>query len=304
MRPRQWLKNLALFAAIVFTGQLFNRGLLWLSFRGFVVFCLLSSASYLINDLLDIKGDRLHPFKRLRPIALGLISKKQVVLVASSFLSLATVLSLTISAPFFFVVVLYIFLHLSYSFFLKHIAVIDILTIASAYILRVYAGEVVTGFHLSVWLMLTVISLSLFLAIGKRRCELTLLQRQKGISPAEARSTLGHYNERLLDVYTSIFANSTWLTYAFYTFLVDRPQAHSFLFGSFLKEFLPEVAERKWLMLTIPFVIYGLMRYMLLIYEKAQGESPERVLLSDKPLLLTVILWGMSVVLVIYGIGS
>lgn len=300
LRPRQWLKNLAVFAAIIFTGQLFQQDLFLVSLWAFLVFCLLSSASYLINDVVDVPRDKLHPVKKFRPIAAGVISPRLALSLAGGGILVGLLGAKTLDGPFLFVAVLFLVLNLAYSLILKKLALIDILTVAVGYILRVYAGEAATGFHLSVWLMLAVVSLSLFLAVGKRRSELAILAAYDLGLQSKIRASLSHYSEKLLDIYLSMFANSTWITYAFYTFL-ERPQAP----GKKITEalwFPASLAERKWLMVTVPFVIYGLMRYTQLIYEGQKGESPERVLLSDRPLLLTVILWILTVVGIIYFI--
>lgn len=299
LRPKQWIKNLAVFAPITFTGQLFNPLFFNLSFKTFVVFCLLSSGSYLVNDTLDAPKDRLHPFKKNRPIAKGTLPPSLALIAASLLIFFGFFFSLTISLPLFIGCLAFILIHIIYSLLLKHKPVVDILAIASCYILRVYAGEFATGFHLSIWLSLCVISLSLFLAIGKRRGELTLMQSFSKNTLIKTRSTLTSYSKRLLDIYTSMFANSTWLTYALYTFL-EKPPRPSIKRYYLLEYISPAYSQRKWLMITIPLVIFGLMRYLQLIYEKQQGESPEKVLLSDKPLLATVIIWGLSVVFIIY----
>lgn len=172
------------------------------------------------------------------------------------------------------------------------------MAIAFGYFIRVYAGEFATSYHLPVWLSLCVLSLSLFLAIGKRRSELTLLQGIKG-EIEKTRPSLGHYSERLLDVYTAMFANSTWITYAFYTFL-EKPPVFGQRINSMFLDYFPEIAGRKWLMITIPLVLFGIMRYMQLIYEKKEGESPEKIITSDKQLLTAVFLYGMTVLIIIY----
>jgi 4-hydroxybenzoate polyprenyltransferase len=203
---------------------------------------------------------------------------------------------------FFLVVCFYILIHFLYSFVFKNYPVLDILTIATAYFLRVLAGEAATGFSITVWLRLTVMSLSLFLAVGKRRAELTLIAASGGEVFNRTRLVLGHYTEKLLDVYTAMFANATWIAYAFYTFL-ERPPTLRTRVSYFLIDFFPTSLERKWLMLTIPFVLYGIMRYMQIIYEKSEGESPEKILLSDRPLLADVIGWALAVIGIIYVIG-
>jgi hypothetical protein len=174
--------------------------------------------------------------------------------------------------------------------------------IASGYILRVLAGEFASGYHISVWLLLTTISVSLFLAIGKRRSELTLLSSNKDADVAATRKTLSHYSDRLLDVYASIFATGTFISYALFTFL-ENPKGVNINFGDLFTGDIVATFQRKWLMITIVPVVYGLMRYLQDIYEKNQGESPDKVLFSDKPLLLTTGIWGILVVIVIYFIS-
>ena len=299
-RPRQWLKNLALFTTVVFSGQLFLPELFTRSLFGFVAFCLLSSSNYIFNDILDTPRDKKHPFKKFRPIASGKLPK-HIAIVASIVLGIiGLVISQRLGQTFFLFSIAFLLLQYSYTLVLKHTSIIDILAITGAYVLRVYAGEGIIGYHISIWLALAVLSLALFLAVGKRRAELTLLQGYHGIVPRDTRETLSHYSEKLLDTYTAMFANSTFITYAFYTFL-ERPLNRGFFFQGYTDYM--NLPERKWMMATIPFVLYGIMRYMQLIYE-GKGESPEKVLTSDLPLLTTVLLWTGSVLVIIYGIGG
>lgn len=302
LRPRQWLKNFFIFAAIIFGGELFNINVLQNVLLGFLVFCAISSATYVINDIFDVEKDKQHPFKRFRPLPRGDLSIPFAWTIAGTLIIISLFFGAFVGKPFFILILVYLALQFSYSFILKGITVIDILTLAFGYILRAYAGEFSSGLHISVWLLLTIISLSLFLAIGKRRSELTLLSGSTGSNLSEIRKSLSHYSERLLDVYTSIFATSTFITYSLFTFL-SYPAGFKPSLGVLMPEFLPNFFERKWLMITIVPVVYGLMRYMQDIYEKNQGESPEKVLLSDKPLLLTVIMWGLMVIAIIYFIG-
>lgn len=305
LRPRQWIKNFAIFAAILFSGYLFNSEYLSMAFYGFLVFCGVSSSIYIINDLFDIQKDKLHPFKRFRPLAHGDISVTGAMVLSLVLGGVSLLGSYFISTPFFIITVVYFILQLSYSMFLKNLAVIDILALAGGYILRVYAGEIVIGYqyHISVWLLLTTISLSLFLAVGKRRRELTLVSEHNSTNIAAIRKTLSHYSERLLDVYGSIFATSTFISYSLFTFL-ENSQTLTVTNDLFFPDFLPTYLHRKWLMITIFPVVYGLMRYLQDIYEKHEGESPERVLFSDKQLLGTVILWTVLVIVITYVIGS
>ncbi len=304
LRPRQWVKNFAIFAAITFSGKLFDFTILPSVIYGFLVFCAVSSAIYVINDLFDIEKDKLHPFKRFRPLAHGDIPIPLALLIATIFISLSLIVSYYISPFFFLITVVYLGLQFSYSVFLKDITVIDILALAGGYILRVYAGEIVSTYHISVWLLLTTISLSLFLAIGKRRSELTLISHHTGAQIASTRKTLSHYSEKLLDVYASIFATSTFISYTLFTFLTSGQKASTVSNDIFLPDYLPSYFQKKWLMLTIIPVVYGLMRYLQDIYEKNEGESPERVIFSDRPLLATLILWVVLVIIIIYFIST
>ncbi|MFI5265236.1 MAG: decaprenyl-phosphate phosphoribosyltransferase [Candidatus Levyibacteriota bacterium] len=302
VRPRQWMKNVALFAAPTFGGQLFKGNVLMGVFLGFAAFCLLASATYVINDLFDVEKDKLHPFKRFRPIAAGNISKNQAYVLIAVLIFGAFIISWQISGAFLLIAIFYLILQLSYSLLFKSLVIFDILFIAIGYILRVLAGEVISGYHISVWLLLTTVSLSLFLAVGKRRSELTLLRNVTGAHITDVRKSLSHYSDRLLEAYTMMFATSTLIFYALFTFLeasngIRVPEI-------LLPEFLPDYFQRKWLMITIIPVIYGVMRYIQDIYEKSEGESPDRVLLTDKSLLAAVILWGILVIFVIYVIGS
>ncbi|MBI2613840.1 MAG: decaprenyl-phosphate phosphoribosyltransferase [Candidatus Levybacteria bacterium] len=302
LRPRQWIKNTAIFAAITFSGDLFDALILEKVFLAFLVFCSLSSASYIINDIFDIKKDRLHPFKRFRPLANKDLTKSYALTVAIILVIASFILGAMVTPAFFILQIIYLLVQFLYSTSLKTIAIVDILAIAFGYILRVYAGELAGGVHISVWLLLTTISLSLFLAIGKRRSELTLVSQSKSVNIADIRKALSHYSERLLDVYASIFATSTFVSYTLFTFL-ENPRGFNLGLSIFLPDFLPAFFQRKWLMITIIPVVYGLMRYLQDIYEKHEGESPERVLTSDKPLLLTVIIWTALVIAIIYVIG-
>lgn len=299
LRPRQWIKNLAIFAAITFNGQLFSEDIFPAVVAGFIVFCATSSAIYVINDIFDIQKDRLHPFKRFRPLANGDISLTAAVIVALLLGGGAIMASLFISPAFFLVTMVYLLLQISYSMLLKNIAVIDILALAGGYILRVYAGEFLSGFHISVWLLLTTISLSLFLATGKRRSELTLVSKQTSAQIAAMRKSLSHYSERLLDVYASMFATSTFISYTLFTFL-ENSRGAAISNDLLFPDYLPSYLQRKWLMITIIPVVYGLMRYLQDIYEKHEGESPEKVLLSDKPLLATIVIWVFLVIFIVY----
>lgn len=304
LRPRQWIKNLAIFAAIIFSGELFNAQIFNNVLLGFLALCAVSSATYIVNDVLDAKSDRLHPFKKFRPIANREVPVPLAIFLAISLIIISLYISaFYVTASFFLIIIFYLLLQVLYSFYLKSIAVADILIIAAGYILRVYAGEFASGYHISVWMLLTVISLSLFLAVGKRRSELTLVSQSKDSHIASIRKSLSHYSERLLDVYATLFATSTFVFYSLFTFL-ENPQGFKLGISIFLPDYLPAFFYKKWLMITIAPVVFGLMRYIQDIYEKSEGESPDKVLLSDKPLLATVLLWVFLVIGIIYFVNT
>jgi 4-hydroxybenzoate polyprenyltransferase len=299
-RPRQLLKNLALFAAIVFEGEFFNGEKFFLVVFGFVIFSAVTSAIYIINDLIDIEKDRSHPFKSKRPIAAGRIRPAAAFAAAILLLWAAIFVSSRISPFFTFAILSYTVLQILYSLFLRSVILLDVMAIAGGFLLRVYAGAVLIDAHVTVWFILTVASLALFLAIGKRRSERTLLLASANRDLA-TRKILMHYPETLLDSLTVMFATATWFSYTMFTFLQPPPSAGPqvlVLFGDYLpRTFLAS----KWLMVSVPFVIYGVMRYLYVIYEKKEGESPERVLLSDIPLLTSVVFWAAIIFVVIYG---
>ncbi len=297
LRPRQWLKNLAIFANLTFSGHLFDLEKFTLVSLAFIVFCWLSGTAYLINDAYDAPKDRLHPFKSKRPIAKGVISPKCALIAAALIIVLVLPTSFIINPFFGFIATIFIFIQIAYTLWLKKYILIDVMTIATTFLLRIYAGAMVINGHITVWFTLAVTSLALFLAVGKRRSERTLLETEIAI---KHRDTLLHYPESLLDALTIMFATSAWLSYTMFTFLEPTP-SYSPTVLLLLGDILPRtLVASKLLMLTVPFVIYAIMRYLYIIYEKREGESPETVLLSDKPLLTSIILWGLVLILVIY----
>ena len=300
MRPRQWLKNLTIYAGLIFTARLYNLYDFLIVTQAFFAFCFATSAVYLFNDVVDAPKDRLHPFKCKRPVAAGVLSPRFAVLLGILFALFALSYGFFLSERFFLALLSYILLQLFYMFYLKHIIILDILAIASGFLLRIYAGIWIIGTHLNIWFLLCVVSFALFIAVGKRRAEATLLSGYThSIELGKVRSTLLHYPESLLHAYTTMFATATWLTYALFAFQQPRITPNSF-FSQFFYGFTPRVEDTKWFMITIPFVIFGVMRYLYLIYEKREGESPERILLSDKPLLLVVVLWALIVYTILY----
>lgn len=296
IRPRQTLKNLALAAPLIFSGKLLLAEPFWLIAKCIVIFTILTSAIYFFNDVLDISQDRLHPVKKRRPIASGKISIPTALFAftVGGFISLY--LAYLVNFFFFLACFAYFVLQISYSLLLKKIVVVDILAIAGGFILRVYAGALAINVHMNVWFSLCVISLALFLAAGKRRTELTILEQKA----AHHRKTLSHYSPPLLDSYLSIFANSAWMSYALYTFFAPPPPIGQRI--ALLRDLpLTFAGINKWLMITIPVVIFGIMKYLRIIHEGTQAESPEKVLLDDKTLLATVGIWIFLVVVIMYG---
>lgn len=282
-------------APLIFSGTLFVRENFLNTLWAIIIFSLATSSLYLVNDIIDLPHDRLHPLKKKRPIASGQLPIPIALFFATAGFFVALSLSFSLGFFFFLIILAYLLLQLGYTFWLKNIIIFDVLIIAGGFILRVYAGAFAINVHMSVWFLLCVISLALFLAVGKRRAELAFLQE---MAP-QHRKTLTFYSNDLLDAYLSMFANATWLAYALFTFFSPPP----FIGTSLLLTKLPLTIAgiNKWLMATIPFVIYGLMRYMSIVYQGERAESPEKVLLSDKPLLTTVILWGLLVVFILYG---
>lgn len=298
-RPRQWVKNLTLYAGLIFTGNVASGILWWSNFRtvteAAVAFTLVAISVYFLNDLVDIKGDQAHPFKRFRPVAMGRISRLTAVgvfLVAGG-IGLGWAKSLS---PLFFLTVLgYWMLQILYSLVLKNMEVVDVFIIALGFFLRVLAGAIVINAHLSIWFLLCVISVSLFLAAGKRRAELAILTEKNA---AAHRKVMGKYTTDILDQYVGMFATSSYLSWALYTFNFYE-QAPS-LVPSSLVLLSRTLTINKWLMATIPVVIFGVMRYIRIIYDGARAETPEKVILSDLPLLMSVAIWGAMVVAVLY----
>lgn len=293
LRPFQWLKNLVVFAAIVFSQELFIASKFTPVLYTFIIFSATSSAMYLINDWVDRPRDRIHFLKRLRPISAGKISPQLVLLLAAALIALSLVASYFLSSYLFFIIVTYLLVQLLYNFWLKNIIILDVLVIATAFMLRIFAGSVVVVTPLSAWLILTTMMLALFLGIGKRRSELTIMGGEKAI---QHRTTLLAYPPQLLDGLVFMMATATLITYSLFTF--NSPEfIHKELFTAYLPRTL---SSPKFLMITIPIVAYGIFRYLYLIFEKSEGGTPERVLVNDKPLLISVTLWISVVVFLLY----
>jgi len=299
-RPIQWLKNVLLFTGLVFTGWLFIPEKLTIVLSATIVFSILTSAVYIFNDILDADKDKLHPLKKNRPLASGKLPLPYALFTAISASLISLFLASNLSFFFFLICLAYLILHFFYTTILKNIVILDVLALASGFILRVYAGAVVIDAHINIWLLLCIISFSLFMAVGKRRSEMTLLSTKGQVG--ETRKVLFSYPEKLLDLYISMFANTTWLTYAWFAFIypiITPSDKLLHLWADIPRTF----RSQKWLMATVPVAIYGVMRYLLIIYKENEGESPAKVLVQDKPLLFSIILWGIMVIGIIYGIG-
>jgi 4-hydroxybenzoate polyprenyltransferase len=280
LRPHQWTKNFLLFAGLLFSHHLLSLVLLLKVVAAFGTFCLLSGAIYIINDLVDLKNDQQHPLKRLRPIASGKIKPAVAKMLAAALLVISLLLSYWLDLKFSLVCITYAGMMLSYSLYLKRIAILDVIIIAMGFVLRAVAGAMVIAVPASPWLLVCTFFLSLFLVLAKRRHELILL----GNNASHHRQTLSHFSPLLLDQMISVVTGATLIAYSLYT-LAPRTVAQ---IGSSA------------LILTIPSVIFGIFRYLHLIYEDHQGGSPEIAVISDMPLVIDVALWLMLVVTILY----
>jgi 4-hydroxybenzoate polyprenyltransferase len=277
-RPSNWIKNLIVFAALIFAKQYQIPEKIGLAVVAFIAFCLGTSAIYIFNDILDRENDKLHPIKSKRPIASGVVPVWIALILAVVFFLGGSMISLLVNIYTFLALFVYVIINLAYSAVLKHIVIIDVMTIAAGFILRAVAGGLAISVPISPWLLVCTTLLALFLGFGKRRHELWLLSD----GAAEHRKALDNYSVPFLDQMISVVTASTVVAYAFYTLS-------------------PEVVEHfqtKWLSATIPFVIYGIFRYQFLIFKKEEGGSPTMLLLTDPPLLICVVLWLASVILV------
>lgn len=277
MRPKQWAKNVLLFAGLVFDRQLTQLGPLKQTLLGFVFFCLLSSSVYLVNDIVDVEADRRHPKKKHRPLASGALPLWLAVSAAAACMLVALVGAFWLSPAFGILCVIYLALNFVYSAWLKHIAIIDVIVLALFYVIRVGAGvTLIDVVRFSPWLYVFTTFFALFLGIGKRRAEI------KAKGGAHTRKVLAGYTEEFLDQLLLIVLSLAILTYSLYTFSAPNlPDNHS-------------------MMLTIPFVLYGFFRYLYLVQVKHSGEAPEDILFSDRPLQIDLVLWALTVLLIFY----
>src|SRR5512143_4280799 len=279
MRPRQWTKNAFIFASIVFDGKLFHLTDLLRTLAGFGLFCLMSSAVYIFNDLMDVKADRLHPVKKNRPIPSGKIPLGLAFVIGLVLAVVSVGLAALLAWQFALVLLIYLALMLAYSRWLKHIPILDVFIIAAGFLLRVHAGTTLIQVQrFSPWLYVVMTLLALYLGFGKRRAELALLADDAG----SHRKVLHGYTIPLLDQYIMIVSGTTIVAYSFYTFSA------------------PNVPANHSMMLTIPFVVYAIFRYLYLIQVKHAGGAPEEILLSDRPFQVGMLLWGLVVLAVFY----
>jgi len=280
LRPDQWTKNLIVFAALIFAVKLLDPAATAKAAAAFLIFCALSGAVYLVNDVADREQDREHPVKRMRPIAAGDLSPAAAMIAAVVLSAITLTASFALRPAFGVVAAAYLALFVVYTRSLKHIVVLDVMTIAIGFVLRAVAGGLVISVHISNWLLVCTMLGALFLGLAKRRHEITLLAAgAKG-----HRRILEEYDPYLLDQMIGVVAAATMVAYIIYC---ASPETHA-SFGT------------EWMVLTTPFPIYGLFRYLYLVHRKAGGGSPSDMLLEDRPLLACVLLWGITSVLIIY----
>lgn len=280
LRPWQWSKNILLFAALFFSGNLFDLDCFVKSAAGFALFCVISGAVYLLNDIMDIENDRLHPLKAKRPIAAGIISIKFALILFTLLTTLVFVISIILNKYFFILTAAYFLLLCSYSLGLKKVVIIDILVIGAGFLLRVTAGAVIIDVNISTWILLCTFFLALFLALNKRRHELTFL----GKKAMKHRPVLASYSPYLLDQMIAVVTSSTVISYALYT----RSEETVRKFGT------------TDLIYSVPFVVYGIFRYLYLVHKEKEGGTPGITLVKDFPILINNFLWALAAGIAIY----
>ena len=281
LRPQQWTKNLLIFAPLLFSKQLFVYTETLHTIVACIIFCLMSGSVYLLNDLIDLENDKRHPLKCKRPLASGSLSRRAAMIACAVLLCICTLAGLSLlNRAFLITAAAYLVLQILYSTFLKHIVIIDVFCIAAGFVLRVVAGAEAIGVSFSTWLLFCTLLLALFLALSKRRHELLLLEADA----VHHRKILYEYSAELLDHMIAIVTPCTLIAYMLYT-IGDDTVAN---FGT------------DGLKYTVPFVLYGIFRYLYLIHQKNEGGSPEKVLLNDLPILLTVICYALTCALIVY----
>jgi len=280
LRPTQWTKNLLLFAALIFSENLLNFSMLVNVFLGFILFSFAAGGIYIINDVIDIENDKNHPEKSRRPIAAGKLRKSKALIAGIVIILLSIIISFLFSPQFSYVLTAYILLQILYSFILKNVIILDVFVIATGFVLRAVGGAEIIKVPISSWLLICATLLALFLALGKRKKEVVISQNSDFVH----RKILYEYSSQLLDQMISVVTSSTVIAYTLYTLSTETIQK----FGT------------KNLVFTMPFVLYGILRYLYLIYTKEEGGSPEKILINDKPLLINILLYLLSVFFIIY----
>lgn len=279
MRPHQWIKNLLVFAALLFTAQFTNLTLLWQTVLGFFALCFTASSIYLVNDILDRERDRHHPKKQHRPIASGQLPVSVAWVGAFASLALGLGLAFWLHVPFGVIVLVYVIQSTLYTFYLKQIPLLDVGIIALGFLLRAASGAVLIGVYISPWLIICTFFLALFLGFAKRRHELVSL----GEDAASHRNALGDYSANMLEHLLTICMGLTLQSYAIYVILSETAKSHPNLWY------------------TLPVVTYGLLRYFFLVHRYDAGGSPEKMMVSDKHIALSVVVWGLIVLWVMQG---
>lgn len=282
MRPQEWVKNLLVFSGLIFSGSLFDVEKFVASFYGFLIFCCASSAVYVLNDLCDVKEDREHPTKCLRPLAAGTLSFGLAVLSVLVLFTMAILAAIKLNQSFAVIILAYTVTCMVYSFRLKDIVILDVILIASGFVLRAISGAIIIGADVSEWLVLCTSMVALLIGFGKRRHEMTLLENVAG----NHRRSLNDYSVEFLDTMMSICAGAAVITYALYT-TSDETTAR---------------IHSRWMLITIPFVVYGVFRYLYLTQKLSKGGDPVRLLFHDFPTKLNLTLWILTSGLVIYYI--
>jgi 4-hydroxybenzoate polyprenyltransferase len=279
LRPRQWTKNGFIFFGLIFDKQLFVLEPFLRTLAGFALFCLISSAVYLFNDIADVEADRIHPEKKFRPIASGALPANVAITAALLLTVVALPLGYLLSPVFALILTVYLATNLLYSRWLKHVPILDVLIVSSGFVLRVAAGvALITVERFSPWLYMITILFSLYIGLGKRRAEMNLLEDEASAH----RRVFEGYTIPLLDQYITIVSGMTIVAYSLYTFSA------------------PNLPENQAMMLTIPFVVYGIFRYLQLIQFGHVAGSPDEVALKDRPLQVTVLLWMLTVIAIFY----
>jgi len=280
LRPQQWLKNGVVLAGLIFAGEAAAIDKVIIAVEALAAFCLLSSAVYILNDITDCKRDRLHPLKKNRPIAAGEISTATASVTGLILAGAGIAVAAMINLPFLIMAGCYLVLNILYTFVLKNVVILDVMLIAGGFVLRAAGGAAAIDVEISGWLLITTFVLALFLGLGKRRHELIYLEKEA----VAHRKILEKYSTYLLDQLIGVVTASTVITYLFYTLSPD----------------VSAKLHTQYLYATIPFVIYGIFRYLYLVHKEEKGGSPTRLLFTDRPLLFDVVLWLASVILILY----